>query len=201
MSEEYKLPNRQTWRSLVKLEAEQQLKPSPDPRHIQHVKHCSVQRCFMSLWQIDELLDCQKLIYPRVSEKSVTERYEYWGGVARSCFKPPNLDKLDVILCKENSAISIIQRIVQPEGFYNENFWLNHQWLTLMKPAKNLTSFEFIFPSFQIQNMFPKGCSNYVKTISYRNQLLNTGNDLAYSAVRKFYITSISNMFKKFPLF
>ena len=55
---------------------------SPDPIHLTHVKQSgfNLQKLYMPLWTLDEILQCQSLVYNHINESQVKQYFSLWGG-------------------------------------------------------------------------------------------------------------------------
>lgn len=56
------------------------------------LKRAKSVRFFMGVWSLDELLECQRAIYPGVPDKDVKRAFDVVGGVARAVFSTDQLE-------------------------------------------------------------------------------------------------------------
>ncbi|CAN0449686.1 unnamed protein product, partial [Pylaiella littoralis] len=71
-------------------------------------------RCFMPVWSLDELFECQRAVFPHVPKTDVRKRFGKVGGVARAVF---NVKKLQEVCRRMQTAasnmdLSVLQQIL-----------------------------------------------------------------------------------------
>ncbi|PNH12505.1 hypothetical protein TSOC_000560, partial [Tetrabaena socialis] len=63
---------------------------SPKHETYKEVRKASGKMLYMPLWELDELLECRRLLYDTVSEGLAKDLYQYYGGAARFVLESPN---------------------------------------------------------------------------------------------------------------
>ena len=169
---------------------------SPDTTHTEHVKQSGFnhKKFYMPLWSLDEIVKCRSLVYPGIKESQVKNYFSIWGGIPSICFQEEfhyqHLNVLDRLLKQPKRIEKLVQRMLRTD-IMDDDFFRDMQWLTYIKPTKDLTDFCYTWPSPVVKMKVLLSLSTLYNSFQYRNELLKTCSNTAIGNVYEGYVRSI----------